>query len=286
MLFSDWKNLKGYGGRSIISAAKSDERPPFAVVEYEIPVPENLKLSDKKLLFFSDLHWGNTEMDLTPLAELAKNVSPDWIVFGGDLANYACFFDEAFDALAKTFSALTKPAKIAVPGNWDRRRRRWFPNSIWNAKFAELGFHYLINETRLIDGILFHGMDDSRNGHPKLRREEFSSDNLNCVLAHNPGSVVDAFRGGQKSQSDSAVKTNCDCLALCGHTHGGQVRIPGFGALLTSTKYWKAFEYGLYENTRINTKMIVSSGLGVTRIPLRLFCDPEVVIVKFQNSLK
>ena len=67
-------------------------------------------------------------------------------------------------------------------------------------------------------------------------------------------------------------------LYLAGHTHGGQWRLPGFGALLTSSIHWKRYESGLYREG--DTRLYVSRGLGMEGFGTpraRFFCPPEVV---------
>ena len=67
-------------------------------------------------------------------------------------------------------------------------------------------------------------------------------------------------------------------LLLAGHTHGGQWRVPGFGAILTNSRYGKRYEGGLYR--RGQTHLYVSRGLGMEGFGTpraRLFCPPEVV---------
>ena len=69
-------------------------------------------------------------------------------------------------------------------------------------------------------------------------------------------------------------------LYLAGHTHGGQWRLPGFGAILTSSHYWKRYESGHYRED--NTRLYVSRGLGLEGFGTpraRFFCPPEVVEV-------
>ena len=53
-------------------------------------------------------------------------------------------------------------------------------------------------------------------------------------------------------------------LVLTGHTHAGQLRIPGFGALYTSTPYGKQFESGWYRRPSDGTWMMVTAGIGQT----------------------
>jgi len=69
-------------------------------------------------------------------------------------------------------------------------------------------------------------------------------------------------------------------LFLCGHTHGGQVRIPGYGAVLTSSCTGKRYEMGRYDEN--GTTLYVSRGIGLEGMcapRIRLFCPPEVTLV-------
>jgi predicted MPP superfamily phosphohydrolase len=69
-------------------------------------------------------------------------------------------------------------------------------------------------------------------------------------------------------------------LYLAGHTHGGQWRLPGFGAILTSSQYWKRYEAGQYREG--DTALYVSRGLGMEGFGTpraRFFCPPEVVSI-------
>ena len=74
-------------------------------------------------------------------------------------------------------------------------------------------------------------------------------------------------------------------LILSGHTHGGQWRLPGFGALLTNSRYGKRYEAGHYRQGE--THLIVSRGLGMEGFGMpraRFFCPPEVVLITLSAS--
>lgn len=74
-------------------------------------------------------------------------------------------------------------------------------------------------------------------------------------------------------------------LVLAGHTHGGQWRLPGFGAVLTSSRYWKRYESGLYREGK--TELYVSRGLGMEGFGTpraRFFCPPEVVAITISGE--
>ena len=74
-------------------------------------------------------------------------------------------------------------------------------------------------------------------------------------------------------------------LYLCGHTHGGQVRLPIIGAVLTSSQLGKRYEMGLYQGGR--THMYVSRGIGLEGLSaprVRFLAPPEITLVTVQGS--
>ncbi|MGE0339129.1 MAG: metallophosphoesterase [Xanthobacteraceae bacterium] len=67
-------------------------------------------------------------------------------------------------------------------------------------------------------------------------------------------------------------------LTLCGHTHGGQIRLPFLGAPVVPSRYGQRFAYGhIVEQGR---HLVVSGGLGCTMLPLRLGSPPEIVLLE------
>ena len=63
-------------------------------------------------------------------------------------------------------------------------------------------------------------------------------------------------------------------LIFAGHTHGGQVRLPLLGSLVTHTRLGRRFLEGVHRLD--DTVLVISRGVGVTRLPIRLGCPPEV----------
>lgn len=104
----------------------------------------------------------------------------------------------------------------------------------------------------------FHGMDDL----PGTLRQ-VSDDAPVLLLAHEPF----VFR-----RMDPRVS-----LTLCGHTHGGQVYIPGIGAPISYLRMERDLVYG--HVTQRGQHMIISAGLGTSILPVRFLRPPEVVVV-------
>ena len=249
------------------------------VVSLRIPLSPRLAFLDGcRLFFFSDTHlrptgkfpvtpelspWANTGFPGDEVLREAKAFQPDFTLFGGDLVRHICCFDAGIAFL----KALPGRHKLAVFGNWDKRRAAWFPFHVFERELRSASFQPLVNTAAAIEGIRFWGMDDFKYGVPSYASGS-SDQEFQCILSHNPDAVPYAM---------TREALQCADLILCGHTHGGQVRIPGYGAVLTSSIHGKRFEYGLYEISGFSVKLYVTSGLGITFLPIRFHCPPEVV---------
>jgi predicted MPP superfamily phosphohydrolase len=74
-------------------------------------------------------------------------------------------------------------------------------------------------------------------------------------------------------------------LYLCGHTHGGQVRLPIYGAILTSSALGKQYEMGSYVEN--GTTLYISRGIGLEGLSaprMRLLCSPEIILFTLQGK--
>jgi predicted MPP superfamily phosphohydrolase len=218
----------------------------------------------KTLVFFSDLHWTFPPPPFNELRNAINRINPDFLVFGGDLASEACHIEESLLFM----SSLKAKNRLAVFGNWDRRRRRWFPCGVWRDLYREAGYTLLVNESLKLEGVDFYGLDDYKTGVPRFSPAPGAREII--MISHNPDSAAELL------SPENARRVR---LVLCGHTHGGQIRAPFFGALKTSSVFWKKFEYGRFARRDTDTGMIVTSGIGETGRRLRLFCAPEIVSV-------
>ena len=93
------------------------------------------------------------------------------------------------------------------------------------------------------------------------------ADSYSIFLYHYPAGI------------DVASARNID-LFCTGHTHGGQICLPFYGALVTNSIKGKKYECGLYRLGQ--TEMYVSRGIGMIGIPVRFLAPPEVVLIEVQ----
>lgn len=256
-----WRKIMGYNQRRLLETGNNSVLTGYTIEQPQIAV--------KKILFFSDLHWHSDRKYYHSLIDdiiaYNKKYQPDIVIFGGDLTASICYLDEALSAIKK----IEAPVKLAISGNWERRRY-WISPGLWQKIFLEAGFQMLIQEWFNIDGCAFFGTDDIKKGSPSIPQE--FPDGFRILLAHNPDTVINIGR------RDIMRKFS---LVLCGHTHGGQIRLPGIGAIATSSIYNTQNDYGLFTNSATGTRMIISSGLGYTWVKYRLHCRPEAVLIDF-----
>ena len=242
------------------------------------------RLAGRTLLFFSDTHirtagilgfspfirqGGGTDWLTEAFRELFEAIPmPDCIAFGGDLAGEAAWIGKALDFLHTIPSG---PDKFAVLGNWELRRR-WLPTERWRGLFAEAGFRLLLNETAEARGIVFCGLDDAKEGDGLSSEVTVPRSENVCILSHSPDTAAAMLRTDDLKEAP---------LILCGHTHGGQFRVPGFGAIITSSRFGKRVEYGAYRHSSTGAVMYVTAGIGATWFHARICCPPEVLFINF-----
>jgi len=89
------------------------------------------------------------------------------------------------------------------------------------------------------------------------------------LLSHSPDLIHEAAKQGIN-------------LMLSGHTHGGQVCLPGIGALISPAKLGRKYNAGKFEFN--DTILYITRGLGHVLIPLRLFCPPEITVISIEGT--
>jgi predicted MPP superfamily phosphohydrolase len=199
--------------------------------------------SSFRILHFSDLHCERTERNEGRLITIINELEPDIILFTGDTLNTR----QALPRFQRTMNALrARLGKYAVRGNYD----------IWSLHDLEL-FHG--TGFTVLDGQRVHVLNDDDTlclaGVSPAASEQFSS-----VLATCPVGNYTIFLYHYPDLIEDLAHLSVD-LYLAGHTHGGQVALPLYGALLTLSKYGKKYESGAYQVGE--TLLYVNRGIGM-----------------------
>jgi hypothetical protein len=223
----------------------------------------------------SDLHMrGYGARERRVLERLAES-KPGLIALTGD------FTQEGSDpaAIRRFLEDLSKQKPAfgiwAVLGNYDH----WYPPAASDDAvrkfFSDAGVALLVNEWgrigKKLDTLTLVGVDDPFSGLDNLgdalrgtQRTPFA-----VLLTHAPQMFM------------KADLTKFD-LVLAGHTHGGQVRLPGIGPLWLpagSEGYDSGWFYGM------NAQMYVARGVGTSILPIRFLCRPEIALITLKRTV-
>ncbi len=258
-------NWLSRGALSAMTAALFDALliEPFRLTitrhTFRLPaIPPGTRL---RLVHLSDLHiYHRLRRHRQWIAAVAAE-RPDLIVITGDLLQ-----DDGDPAAARAlFTALSDLAPtVMVLGNHERippvTSRRWalLRNDVCLLSLQGVPVRVIGWEETAEDWQPpALGLDDTR---------------VNIVLTHTPDWFPEAAAQGAE-------------LALAGHTHGGQVRLPGWGAVLTNSRLGKRFEYGAYRVGRMYA--FVSRGISQETWPLppmRFCCPPEIAVITLEGE--
>jgi predicted MPP superfamily phosphohydrolase len=223
-----------------------------------------------RVVHLTDLHLGRLigADYLTRAVEMANAARPDLAVLTGDFVTH---FDESNVSLDEILAGLRAPlGRLAVLGNHDY--------AVGADRVAELltraGVTVLRNDSRLLmrDGaaLCVAGVEDMWRGRPDLAHATrgVGPDVPRIVLVHNPD-YADNMPEGVRAD-----------VLLCGHTHGGQVRLPWIGAPRLPIRN-RRYASGLAAGPRCC--VYVSRGLGMVGVPVRLSCRPEMPVLTFRR---
>lgn len=224
-----------------------------------------------RLLHLSDLHIERLTTREHQLIEQINRLQPDAILFSGDLLGLGRANDARAQADCRAWlSQLHAPLGVyAVSGSLPVDT----PQAM-RAVLAGLPIRRLDNERVTLAK---DGQSVDLLGVSCTHRPEADALHLNALMDGQP----DRFRVLLYHTPDlapEAAQAGVD-LQLSGHTHGGQVRLPGLGALITSSLYGKRFEMGEYRlgaMTLYVSRGIGLEGMGAPRV--RFLCPPEIVL--------
>ncbi len=223
-----------------------------------------------RIVQLSDIHIERTTRRELALPGLVDSLQPDMIVMTGDYLNESYKKTQTSQQdLKDLIIQLNAPLGIyAVNGNVESYAKM-------KNLFTGLDVHLLDNEVIRIPQLGNHfvlvGLDFNKWYEDEAILKELMSklkpDDFTLLLYHKPDLAYTA--------RDLGID-----LYLTGHTHGGQFRLPLYGAIITDSRFGKVFEMGLYHLD--NTTMYVSRGLGMAggfAPRVRFLCPPEVVVI-------
>lgn len=249
---------------------------------------------DFKILQLSDLHCKKFGENNNRLIKKINKINPDIIIATGDMFSTSLDIDESFYKLCKELIK-TYPIYYSLGNHETILRISKISDRIWVEdylnKIKKLGVHLLDNEmitlSRNNENINIYGLTlpmtfyRRRFNKGRDKKIELKADfikkligspipnDFNILLAHNPLNF------------DAYAEWGSD-LIFSGHVHGGAVRLPIVGGLLSpEIAFLPKYKEGFY--IKNNSIMVVSRGLGNSSMPIRAFNGPEIVLTVLSN---
>ncbi len=250
---------------------------PYFCIKYdnvEVKSPTLFEpMADVKIAVVSDIHFGNSVAEtwrLNKIIETANAANADIILLLGDYVSAATPFGQInLDILTHNLKKLRAPLGVyAIMGNHDS----YYALSLVRKSVENAGITILENssiEIKTPQGSLYlAGIADAftQNYYLVPTFKDIPEDKPAILLSHSP----DVFR-----EAPSQVK-----LMFSGHTHGGQIKFPKFGAIFVNLMVERIAEGKV---VRGDKTLYVTRGLGTSRIPVRFLCSPAITIVKISK---
>ena len=241
-----------------------------------------------RVVHISDIHFKGDSAYLSRIVDKVNQLSPDIVCFPGDIVEDTRYLEEALTALGRI-----KVPLYGVPGNHEYWSGASFERI--GECFRRTGGDWLVDQSAVTLGgkVLIVGSSGAEVSTQRTasefampgRRTDWSPASAfapgasrhgqvltpppvpgakRILLTHYPA-VVDSIRGEAYD------------LILSGHAHGGQVRLPFFGALLVPYGV-QGYQLGTYMTPA--GLLHVSSGLGTFFLPVRFGCRPDITAIE------
>jgi uncharacterized protein len=245
----------------------------FEIVSLNVKIPDlNPAFNDYRIVHISDIHLGQwiSAKRIAGVVNLVNKQEPDLVAITGDSVSYVVN-EPVLDMLRFLKNLKPKDATVAVLGNHDH----WIGAEDIRKVMEESSILELENDVYTIkrgDAMLHIAGVDSIT----LEKHD-----LDAVLEKLPESGPAILLAHEPDFADKSAATGRFSLQLSGHSHGGQMVIPGFGTPFRGSQFRK---YPLGEYKVGNMIQYTNRGLGTNVFWIRINCPPEITLMKLQSS--
>lgn len=253
----------------------------FHVVEYQLYSHKVKK--EHRFVVLSDLHNKSYGEKNKKLLESIDKLAPEAILIAGDMLTSKP--GKSYDVALNLLKKLAKKYPIHYGMGNHETRLFLYPETYgdmgknYEKELKKLSIQLMRNEAHEEnDNIRIIGLDMSRDYYKRFKKYPMNSDYLpktlgmakeekyEILLAHNP----DYFEEYAAWGAD---------LILSGHVHGGMMRLPILGGVVSPAfRFFPKYDGGIFKKG--NSTMILSRGLGMHTIPIRIFNPGELILVK------
>jgi uncharacterized protein len=227
-----------------------------------------------RVLHLGDLHVERITQRERQINQLIQDLKPDLILFSGDVINLSYIEDPlAWQAAREILSQWSAPCGVfLVTGSPAVDQDHVFPRLVEGLD----NLRWLRDERVSVNA---NGQVIDIIGLTCTHKPFLDGPRLEQIVADTPANHFTILLYHTPDLAPNAANTGAIDLQLSGHTHGGQIRLPGLGAFFAASLYGKRFESG--RRTLGNLTLYVTRGLGLegkAAPRVRFLCPPEVIL--------
>ncbi len=240
-----------------------------------------------RAVVLADLHNKRYGRDNEKLIAAIRECRPDMILVAGDIptAKPGAPLDTAIHLMEE----LARDYPVYYGNGNHEHRMKLYPKAygdmgeVYGRALEEMGVCRLVNAHVDLPefGLAVYGVEIDRFFYKRFGVQMMEDSYLPSVLGEPPEELYHVLLAHNPDYFPQYARWGAD-LVLAGHVHGGMVRIPVWnkGVASPNVRLFPKYDGGLYEEGR--AKMLVSRGLGMHTIPIRLFNPGELLVVDFE----
>lgn len=236
------------------------------------------------IVHLSDLHnkeFGNKNDRL--IGEVLR-IAPDLVILSGDM--FTSLASMKTEEAQRLVLELSKICPVYYSNGNHEQKTKDMVEEFGNLyedycrELTKAGIHFLSNENVYLKeyNIRIYGLELSREYYRKFTNHHVSAETIRNYLGEPDGDAVSLMIAHNPEFFPAYAAWKAD-LVFSGHVHGGLMRLPWLGGVISpSMKLFPKYDGGMFEEG--TSQMILSRGLGTHTLPIRIFNPGELVVIR------
>ncbi|MBR1567493.1 MAG: metallophosphoesterase [Lachnospiraceae bacterium] len=251
-------------------------------------IPEGF--SGKKIILLADLHNARFGKDNERLIRTVEEESPNYIVLAGDMI--VSDVNSDYSATVILLRELSKKCPVYyVKGNHELRVATHLEDygKFWDTYKDEIKDYVTFLDNKSVElyregdkAVRLTGLDTAQEYYKRFRRAPMESEYLERVLGKTEENTYEILAAHHPAYYQDYVKWGAD-LVLSGHIHGGMVRLPLLGGMISPmVQFFPKYDRGRFDEN--GSVMLLSGGLGNHTLKIRINNLPEIVVAELVHE--
>lgn len=240
-----------------------------------------------RVVVLADLHNKRYGKNNEKLVESIRSCHPDAVLVAGDLLTAKP--GASLEVAVSLLEELARDFPIYYGNGNHEHRLRLYPETYGNMAeeyqkaLERIGVRLLVNSQIALEdtGITVYGSEIDKFYYKRFKIQEMEEDYLDSILGQPRADSYNILLAHNPDYFPQYAEWGAD-LVLSGHVHGGMVRIPfvNKGVVSPNVRLFPEYDGGYFK--RDKSVMLLSRGLGMHTIPIRLFNPGELIVIDFE----